>query len=274
MNINEYISSGILEQYIAGTTTVQETQEVACMSHIYPEIYEELQSIQQSLEVLAQAEAINPPAHLRKNIFDTIDSLENNPHLKDNKLNQVSIKPSSSANLSFSKNKLGYKSAAAILLFINAGLGYLLYNTNKTSDGFANDLALVKKEIIASNNLLQNKEVQISILKDKSFQTVAMAGLPAKDTSFKANIYFSKTSQQVFVALENLPQPMPGKQYQLWAIADGKPVDLGMLYLNQQNNVLQKMKGIKNPQAFAITLEKEGGVPIPTMQEMVVMGGV
>jgi hypothetical protein len=271
MNINEYISSGILEQYITGTTTAQESQEVACMSHIYPEIYAELQVIQQSLEALAKEEAVAPPQHLRQNIFDAIDAIENNstntqpePELKE------SIKP----GLAFTKSNLGYKSAAGILFLISAGLGFLLYNANKTAASFANDLALVKKEIATSSNLLQNKETEVALLKNKSFLAINMAGIPTKDTNYKANIYFNKKSEEVYVSLENLPQPIAGKQYQLWAIADGKPVDLGMVDLNNTKDIVQKMKGIKNPQAFAITLEKLGGVPSPTMTEMYVMGGV
>jgi anti-sigma-K factor RskA len=79
----------------------------------------------------------------------------------------------------------------------------------------------------------------------------------------------------VFVANVKLPQPPADKQYQLWAIADGKPVDIGMIE-NEQSfaAVFQKMKDIHNPQAFAITLEKKGGVPSPTMSEMYVLGKI
>lgn len=37
---------------------------------------------------------------------------------------------------------------------------------------------------------------------------------------------------------------------------------------------MQEMKMIKSAQAFAITLEKEGGSEAPTMEEMYVMGEV
>ena len=76
------------------------------------------------------------------------------------------------------------------------------------------------------------------------------------------------------IIANSLPTPAQGKQYQLWAIQDGKPVDLGMLPSVATNDTLLKMKTIENPQAFAITLEQEGGVPSPTMSEMYVMGGI
>lgn len=45
MDIEDYIASGILENYVFGHVSAQEMQEVECMSHIYPEIKEELTSI-------------------------------------------------------------------------------------------------------------------------------------------------------------------------------------------------------------------------------------
>jgi anti-sigma-K factor RskA len=63
----------------------------------------------------------------------------------------------------------------------------------------------------------------------------------------------------------------PGKQYQLWAIVDGKPVDAGMV---GDCEGLCKMKVINRAEAFAITLEKEGGSSAPTLTAMYVMGKV
>ena len=66
-----------------------------------------------------------------------------------------------------------------------------------------------------------------------------------------------------------MQQTPTGKQYQLWAIVDGKPVDAGVI-----NNCigLCKMKKIDHAEAFAITLEKEGGSPTPTLNRNVCNG--
>jgi anti-sigma-K factor RskA len=36
--------------------------------------------------------------------------------------------------------------------------------------------------------------------------------------------------------------------------------------------LLQKMKSVENPQAFAVTLEPKGGSAVPTLNQMFVMG--
>jgi len=82
----------------------------------------------------------------------------------------------------------------------------------------------------------------------------------------------STHSLTLFHLLANkLPQAPSGKQYQLWALVDGKPVDAGMI---GDCNGLCRLKNIPRAQAFAITLEREGGSPTPTMDQMYVLGKV
>jgi Anti-sigma-K factor rskA len=291
MNINDYISSGILEQYVSGTASAQERQEVECMSHIYPEIHTELIAIQDVLEAMAFAEAKTPPISVRKNIFDTIDALEKENVIKINapKANIVSIEPITTSpkqeevatkvdtrdgGLKFKKSGNNFRAAAALLFLVSSGLGYLLYNANQKSSHFEQDLAVVKKEIQNQTKALDQKNTQLAVVQNKAFSPITMAGIPAKSPTSKATIYWNKSSKEVFISVDRLPIPMEGKQYQLWAIADGKPVDLGMIEKGDIAAAFQKMKTIDNPSAFAVTLEKEGGVESPTMTEMYVMGGV
>ncbi|MDQ0065658.1 anti-sigma factor [Chryseobacterium lathyri] len=48
-----------------------------------------------------------------------------------------------------------------------------------------------------------------------------------------------------------------GMQYQLWAIADGKPVSAGVY--TEEKNSKNSSCHIPKAQAFAITLEKQNG---------------
>mgnify|MGYP003437997483 FL=1 len=77
MNIQEYINSGIIEQYVLGDVSAQERQEVECMSHIYPEIQQELFSQQQVIERLAMAFQVEPPVDLRAKILGRLKEQNN-----------------------------------------------------------------------------------------------------------------------------------------------------------------------------------------------------
>jgi anti-sigma-K factor RskA len=68
--------------------------------------------------------------------------------------------------------------------------------------------------------------------------------------------------------VNNLPQPASDKQYQLWALLNGQPIDLGMIEVKQER-LLYRMKNVQNAQAFAITLEPKGGSPAPTSTPIV-----
>ena len=76
--------------------------------------------------------------------------------------------------------------------------------------------------------------------------------------------------------ITNLPSPAADKQYQLWAIVDGAPVDMGVFDLAsaETDTTFQNVPFIENPQAFAVTLEPKGGSTNPTLDQMYVVGNV
>jgi len=65
-----------------------------------------------------------------------------------------------------------------------------------------------------------------------------------------------------------------GKQYQMWVIQDGKPVSMGVIpdELVIQGGMTKLEMQVTNGQAFAISLEKTGGSPVPTMEQIQVLG--
>jgi anti-sigma-K factor RskA len=84
-----------------------------------------------------------------------------------------------------------------------------------------------------------------------------------------AALYWDSATKEVYLLPSKLKTLPTGKQYQLWAIVDEKPVSAGVF--NQASlEALQQMKTIQKAEMFAITIEKEGGVEAPTLDQMVV----
>jgi anti-sigma-K factor RskA len=71
--------------------------------------------------------------------------------------------------------------------------------------------------------------------------------------------------------INNLPKPAADQQYQLWALMDNQPIDLGVFEMKQEK-LLVKMKNVQKAQAFAITLEPKGGSTNPSLNNMFVAG--
>jgi anti-sigma-K factor RskA len=63
-------------------------------------------------------------------------------------------------------------------------------------------------------------------------------------------------------------------QYQLWALVDGKPVDLGVFDMRDGEVGLKNMKPIGVAQTFAVTLEPRGGSVSPTLEKLMVIGNI
>ena len=59
--LEEYISSGILEQFVLGELSEAEAQEVADMAARYPNVRHEISLIEDTLQGLAESLAIEPP---------------------------------------------------------------------------------------------------------------------------------------------------------------------------------------------------------------------
>ena len=84
------------------------------------------------------------------------------------------------------------------------------------------------------------------------------------------DVVWSDSKQTGYVRISGLPKNDPGKEtYQLWIVAENQdpktPVDGGTFDISSDGEVIipidAKVK-VQNPQAFAITIEKPGGVVV------------
>lgn len=299
MNIQAYIESGILEEYVLGAVSSQEKQEVECMSHIYPEIKEELLRTESALEEYALKHQTAPPASLKESLFakmnfDSTDGQKPDEDFKIEDSNvvqnisndirngdfvEIPVQQSSQEpkviNDAFTRTEVKEVTpfwsklavAASVLLAVFAGWSAMqVSNARKNTEAVSAEMQDMKKDALYAQQLTE-------MYRNPQFRVVKMAGLPKSPESSVAALWNQKTNE-LMLDVQNLPDAPAGKQYQLWSIVDGLPVDIGMLD-EQFKGKLMKMKNTKNGSAaFAITLEKAGGSPTPTMDEMYVMGKV
>ena len=82
MNIGDYITSGILEDYCLGQLTIEEEKQVETMCQDYPAVAKELQLLQQTLHKYVSNDTISRRDELRKKIWEAVKKLwvwEDNP---------------------------------------------------------------------------------------------------------------------------------------------------------------------------------------------------
>ena len=83
----------------------------------------------------------------------------------------------------------------------------------------------------------------------------------------RARLVFNETTGEAVLVAAKLPPPPPGKAYQLWYIANGKPLP-GSVFTTDPSGRGQLRETIppegRLAEIFAVTLEPSGGVPAPT----------
>lgn len=274
MNVEEYISSGILEEYVVGTASEQERQEVECLSSIYPEIREELISLESSLERYAQLQAIEPSEDLKSQLMEKIDRQPG----RLVKMAERDEREKKRDNYNAALTNWRFGAAAAVILLISATV-WLFVKQERIAEMMAanenlkNQVATLQSEQQQNQRQLANLQSDLEIISHPAVEAVPLAGTE-NEPEARSLIYWNKESKQTFVKVENLPAPPEGKQYQLWALDDGTPIDAGVFEVGENTAFLQNLKEVENAQTFAVTLENRGGSKTPTLDAMYLMGNV
>ncbi|WP_114791555.1 anti-sigma factor [Niabella yanshanensis] len=270
MNIKEYIQSGIIESYVLGLADAEERAELEQLRMQHPEIEQAISLFEQELERSATQNAVPVHSDIKANLFDKLGlkpNAEPAPITEDPKV----VLPESGGKTPLIK----YLAAAAVILFvISAGFNIYTYNRYKNLEAENRQLALQRDQLYANNNTIQTRldelDKNMQLISGPDMLKVALSGVAGKESS-QAVVYWNKNSKDVYLVAKALPQAPKGKQYQLWALMDGKPIDAGVL---GDCNTVCKLKNIQNAQAFAITLENEGGSPTPNLEQLYVMGKI
>jgi hypothetical protein len=275
VDVREYIASGILESVVIGSATEQEVREVRCLAKIYPEIAQEFDTITASYENIALSEALAPPADFKARVMAAIrNEKQEMPATAESEAPIIQMQPAERRS-----NPWQWMAAASIVMLI--GIGVLWYGSTRMNKQLSGEIAGLRKENKKSENVLMAMQLEQErsqaiqkVLTDESMQNVTMQGLP-KDPQAKVKVMWSDDSEKAIMQAVNITPPPTDMQYQLWAIADGKPVSLGVFDYDEVMGMTEPFEVYgNNITAFAITLEKRGGSPAPTMENMVVMGAV
>lgn len=272
MNTKEYISSGIIESYILGLASPEEAGIFECVIKNNAEVKEAFMETQKMFEELATIQAIEPPVDLKSKIWEQIQEKETQTPIEKNVLTETEKtevlveKPIYKITKNNSWKK--YAAAASILFLLSVSSNIYWINSQKNTNA---EIANLQSNISEQNLALQKADQKWKMIADPNMQAVALNGV-GKHPDVKAVVFWDKTSKQVYLNAANLPKAPEGMQYQLWAIADGKPISAG-LYTPEKDSETP-LAVIASAQNFAITLEKTGGSEQPTMENMYVIGGV
>jgi anti-sigma-K factor RskA len=261
LNIQDYISSGILETYLLGLAGEEEARELEQLCQKYPEVKAALEEAENTMENYAQLHAISPPAPAKEQIWSAIQQAA-----------AINSKPEESHPVQIKRFKLSQYITAAAILVIVAGVPYHVYKMSK----YEQEITILEQEKL--DILVQNKNFQarikqandqVEVLASAQTKSINLAGVAGHETQLAS--LFLTGNGALFINANNLEKLPSNQQYQLWGIVKGKPVSAGLID-QQRDSVLQEMTYLEDVELYAITIEKQGGSDEPTLSQMVVAG--
>ena len=270
MNIREYISGGIVESFVLGLASPEESAEFEKLCAAHEEVRQARISFEKQLEEALQLQKVLPAREIKSSIFSRIG------------MEEVDQPPVRRQDRPVMVQRKGFPrlvaAASVILLLGSVLLNLYLLNQYKHSIALSKALAEDQNRLTSTNRLLntklENYGTALQHMKDPKMEIVKLPSAPSSpDPSSMATVYWNTDSKEVYLLVNQLPMPASGMQYQLWAIVDGKPTDAGIFDMDNGIHFM-KLKIIPRAQAFAVTLEKKGGSETPDMNTMYVMGKV
>ncbi|MFD0765977.1 anti-sigma factor domain-containing protein [Mucilaginibacter lutimaris] len=271
-DVKAYIESGILELYVLGDISATEKAQVEEMAAKHPEIVAEIAEIERSMELYAEEHAIEPSEHLRSRVLNNL--LVN---LGDDNTFSKAVTHQDDDNvvaLPIARVTSFYKYAFAACLTLLLISVYGLVNLYSKLQDSNTQLTALQADKLRMANQVSLRDNELQVYRDTAFKVLKLKGT-AKTPAATMVLAWNTVSKKVMVDMPGmkLPQHDQKHQYQLWALVNGKPVDMGVFDLPKADTAgIKEMKAIAYAQGFAVTLEPNGGSINPTMDQMVVIG--
>lgn len=266
MDIRAIIESGELELYVMDRLPAADTAQIDKLRIAHSELNEEIGSIEDALIAFATAQAIRPAANLKNKIAAQLNFADEPA--------QSTTAPETKV-IAMVPPTYKFMAAASVALIIGLGFSTFYYYT-KYTEANSNLLAMQNDQNVLANQVkLQQEQTtamqqQLAVVSNPDNKAIVLKGLPIAPNA-QAVVYWNNETGKAYINSTNLPALAANEQYQLWAIVDGKPVDMGVV---DKDSVFNIAKDVKGAVAFAITVEPLGGKASPTLEKMYVLGNV
>ena len=240
-----FLDTDLLEKYLLGTTSAEETARVERYIAMYPEVRKTYHELEENLEAFARLYSRKTPEGLRERIFSSIRSQRTGR-----------------------KRFMRYAIAASIAALFFAGSSYFFWNQNQSLQQ-ENAIVSNKIRVLEADMKEQLEDVrnQFIVLNNPQTRKYLVNG-NKKARDLKAIAYVNPVKKLSYINVRNLPQLPENQCYQMWAEVNGEMVNLGILKdLDDKDKLLALPYGEKA--MGYITIEPEGGNTSPTVQNIV-----
>jgi anti-sigma-K factor RskA len=255
MDIQAYISSGIIELYVMGLCTPEEEKELEQLRQQYPDLQQAIHTYELQLENNMMQQSTLPSAETDQRILQKLESLQQVP--------VINIDTRNTAPLAKKLNWLRPVAAAAVVLFaVSAFINYTLLQRNKKLEG------LVKAETKSPLPL-----ADYEVITNPAITPVGMYG-QGSHAICRCTMFWDKKTGKAYVMIHHLPKSNDATDYQLWAEVDGKAVSIGIIDDSIRGKFIEVSSVPAGAIAFKVTLGKAGGESTPESGDLYLAGRI
>jgi anti-sigma-K factor RskA len=250
MNIDTYISSGIIEQYVMGLCSNEESNELEQLRKQHPALDAAVANYELLFEKQLMQNATIPSIVTDTKILAQLKSLQ-------------------TPVISIQKNKSiiwlkAVAAAAVLLLGVSSVYNFTLYSKNKQQEA----------ELTAKNNIPKTLPLEdFEVLKNPGITPVAMNGVGIHSIC-RCTMFWDKKTGKAYVMIHHLVKSGDKRDYQLWAMVDGKPVNVGIVNDDIRDRFVELSNVPQGANGFSLTLENAGGATTPTVDETYLVGRI
>ncbi|CAN5551089.1 hypothetical protein BH10BAC2_BH10BAC2_40540 [soil metagenome] len=272
MDTKAYIESGVIESYVLSLATAEEVAELEMLCTQYADIKFAVDEFAALMEANAFDNAVAPPPAVKDNIMLALAAefgVEENTTVPVITMHRAHVQETIQAA---PKAIWRYLAAASIILLVTStALNFYFYNNYKASNEKYVALLEERNSLQASNDVFRTN---MNIIEDTNVQKIDLKTVKADQYNL-ASVFWNKKTSDVYIMSSAMAALPADKQYELWAIVDGTPVNIGALENCDKQSLCKMLNVSKMPSVFAITIENKGAIKAtPNMPGMVVAGEV
>ncbi|WP_299106447.1 anti-sigma factor [uncultured Winogradskyella sp.] len=240
--LHTFLNSNLLKKYLVGDTSLEETKEVEHFISNYPEAEEAFEKLQDNLEIIAKAGAVDIPNYILDDILESLDETN------DTKVIQL-VQSRKTSWLSIAA------SAAAILF---ATTSFMLYQKNMQLNNENNvvveEIYDLRSDIETNNSKLDELSRELLKLNNPDAKKYVING-NERAKNLKTVAYINPIEKTSMIDVITLPQLPEEQHYEIWAEMQDKMVNLGIL--DESDRKLKQIPYMEDALALSIKIKSK-----------------
>ncbi|MGS2725090.1 anti-sigma factor domain-containing protein [Psychroserpens sp. BH13MA-6] len=239
--LHTFFQSGLLDKYILDETSASESLKVEHYIETYPEVESEYLRLQDNLEILAKANAVEAPSFVLDSVINSIED-DTTPVVK----------------MTTSRRRTPwYSIAASVIAVVFGATAFMMYQQNqellRENQVVVDEIFDLRSDIDNNNKKLDDVMRQFMKLNNPETEKYVLRGNErAKD--LKTVAYINAVEKTSMIDVVSLPQLPENHSYQIWAEMQDRMINLGIL--DPSDTELQSIPYMEDALGLAITIEQ------------------